>query len=110
MKQCIKCGKPIGSNSRFCPHCGASIGAVTLNNYDDYDLPSVSPKSRLAAALLALCFGIHRFYVGKIWTGILLILLELCYGVGCVWSLIDFFTILAGEFKDKDGLPVKNWF
>ena len=107
MKECIKCGKLISGDSRFCPHCGAPIRA---NNYDDYDLPSVSPKSRLAAALLALCFGIHRFYVGKIWTGILLILLELCYGIGCFWSLLDFFTILAGEFKDKDGLPLKNWF
>ena len=61
-------------------------------------------------ATLLLCFflgglGIHRFYVGKIGTGILMILT--LGGLG-IWVLIDLIMIAVGSFKDKNGLPVKN--
>lgn len=70
--------------------------------------PAVSPKSKLVAALL--CFflgglGIHRFYAGKIGTGILWLLTLGCLGFG---TLIDFIMILVGSFKDGAGLPIKN--
>ncbi|WP_157253281.1 TM2 domain-containing protein [Nonomuraea typhae] len=64
------------------------------------------PKSWLVAVLL--CFflgvlGVHRFYVGKVGTGVLqLITLG---GLG-VWALIDFIMILVGAFKDKQGQPL----
>jgi TM2 domain-containing membrane protein YozV len=63
-------------------------------------------KSWIVAVLL--CFflgalGVHRFYVGKIGTGILqLITLG---GLG-VWVLIDFIMILIGKFTDKQGQPL----
>ena len=58
---------------------------------------------------ILLCFflgmlGIHRFYVGKIGTGILMILT--LGGMG-IWTLIDFIVLVTGNFKDKDGLLVK---
>jgi hypothetical protein len=68
-----------------------------------------SPKSRLAAALLAWflgVLGVHRFYVGKVGTGILMILT--LGGLG-VWALIDFIMILVGSFKDKDERVLSNW-
>jgi len=68
-----------------------------------------SPKSRLAAALLAWflgVLGVHRFYVGKVGTGILMILT--LGGLG-VWALIDFIVILVGSFKDKDERVLSNW-
>ncbi len=68
-----------------------------------------SPKSRLAAALLAWflgVFGIHRFYVGKVGTGILMIVT--LGGLG-IWALIDFIMILVGSFKDKEGRVLSNW-
>lgn len=68
-----------------------------------------SPKSRLAAALLAFFFGtigIHRFYVGKIGTGILMILTLGGFGI---WTLIDFIMILVGSFKDKQERVLSNW-
>jgi TM2 domain-containing membrane protein YozV len=68
-----------------------------------------SPKSRLAAALL--CFflgvlGIHRFYVGKVGTGILMLV---TLGVFGLWALIDFIMILVGSFKDKEDRVLSNW-
>jgi len=68
-----------------------------------------SPKSRLAAALL--CFflgvlGIHRFYVGKVGTGILMLV---TLGVFGLWALIDFIVILVGSFKDKEDRVLSNW-
>jgi len=52
-----------------------------------------------------LCFflgglGVHRFYVGKIGTGILMIFT--LGGLG-IWLIIDFIMILTGSFKDKEG-------
>jgi TM2 domain-containing membrane protein YozV len=54
---------------------------------------------------LLLCFflgalGIHRFYVGKIWTGILWLCTGGLFGIGWV---IDFIMIIFGAFKDKQG-------
>ena len=73
------------------------------------DSRDISPKSRLVTLLL--CFflgvlGIHRFYVGKAGTGILMVLT--LGGIG-IWALIDLILILVGSFKDKQGLRVFRW-
>jgi len=70
---------------------------------------NVSPKSRLAATLLAFFvgeLGIHRFYLGKIGTG--LIQLFTLGGLG-IWALIDFVMIVCGSMRDKGGLLVRDW-
>jgi len=75
---------------------------------DEFGNP-ISPKSRLAAALLAWflgVLGIHRFYVGKVGTGILM--LVTLGGLG-IWALIDFIVILVGSFKDKEDRRLINW-
>ena len=59
---------------------------------------------------LLLCFflgflGVHRFYVGKIGTGVLMLL---TFGGFGIWSLIDFIIIVCGNFKDKKGMPIKQ--
>lgn len=50
--------------------------------------------------------GAHRFYVGKIGTGILqLITLG---GLG-IWVLIDLIMIILGAFTDKEGNKIAQW-
>ncbi|NMH25043.1 TM2 domain-containing protein [Flavobacterium solisilvae] len=65
-------------------------------------------KSQLAALLI--CFfvgiiGIHRFYLGYTWQGIVQILT--LGGLG-IWTLIDFIRIITGDLKPKDGEYAKT--
>ena len=67
-----------------------------------------SEKDWLVTLLLSLflgSMGVHRFYVGKIGTGILQVL---TLG-GCgIWTLIDIILIVTGKFTDKNGNKIKN--
>lgn len=50
-------------------------------------------------------FGVHRFYVGKVGTGFLYLFTLGLFGIGV---LVDFFMIVTGHFRDKEGRLVKN--
>ena len=93
---CSECGKQISDKATACPECGNQIKSCN------------SDKSWVALLLLCLFLGgigIHRFYVGKIGTGILqLITLG---GLG-IWSLIDLIIIIVGKFEDKNGNIICN--
>ena len=102
---CSSCGAIIKKDAEICPKCGVrqkregkSYGA------------EVSEKSRLVTFLLCTflgVIGIHRFYVGKVTSGVMQILFG--WATLYIWPLVDWIMILAGSFKDKEGKVIKNW-
>lgn len=114
---CKHCGKEIPQDSKFCPDCGASSQETTqqpviniINNpqpaapvYAAPVVPGASPKNKWVAFMLCFLVGLiggHRFYVGKVGTGILYFLT--CGGFGIGW-IIDMIVIICGNFTDKQG-------
>jgi TM2 domain len=71
--------------------------------------PVSSARSRGVALVLASfggIFGLHRFYAGRtesgIWQAVTL-------GGLSFWWLYDLVLLIAGEFRDADGLPLREW-
>jgi hypothetical protein len=123
---CVRCGRP------FCQDCLGEVNGVFYcrEHINDAYLAErhgrivtqtvfenrISPhpaagygypyKSRLTALLFCLflgIFGIHRFYVGKIGTGLIWFFTGGFFGIG--W-LLDLLCILFGFFRDKAGYPL----
>ncbi len=67
-----------------------------------------SDKDFVPAVLLCFflgTFGVHRFYVGKVGTGLLMLV---TFGGMGIWWMVDFIMLVTGSFRDADGLPIKN--
>lgn len=65
-------------------------------------------KSWIATLLLCLFvgnLGVHRFYTGKVGSGI--VMLVTCGGFG-IWTLIDFIMICCDSFTDNQGLKLQK--
>lgn len=90
----------IGSQNNYAETRGVSSGI---------EGEAVSPKSKTACAVL--CFmgifriaGLHRFYAGKIGSGILYLF---TFGLFFVGTFVDLILILTGNFKDSKGRKIK---
>ena len=71
--------------------------------------PETSDRSRgvaLALAGVLGVFGCHRFYVGKIGSG--LCQLFTLGGLG-IWYLYDVIMVASGSFRDADGRRLLDW-
>ncbi len=71
---------------------------------------AISKKEKITALILAILgifgiAGIHRFYVGKIGTGILWLLTAGVFGIG---TIVDIVMIANGDFRDKDEAFLKK--
>lgn len=90
---CSQCGAALEGDSKFCKYCGTNNGInEATNNQAQYQEPvysrptmqsaetvgtKVPVKSKVTAGILAILLGglgIHKFYLGKIFQGILYIL------------------------------------
>lgn len=79
---------------------------VIHNHYYNYGVGPAPRKSKLTAFLLCFflgVFGVHRFYVGKVFTGLIWLFTFGFLGIG--W-LADLIMILTGAFRDKGHMPL----
>ena len=60
--------------------------------------------STLILCVLLGGLGVHRFYVGKVGTGIFMLLT--LGGLG-IWALVDLIRIAIQKFEDGDGAVIK---
>ena len=76
---------------------------------------SVSEKIILPAFLLAWfvgIFGVHRFYAGRIGSGVVMLILTLTlFGaiVTSIWCIVDLVILATGGFRDGDGRLMTKW-
>lgn len=100
MMFCRACGNKMHMSAHACPGCGATEAKQATSGSDKRILP---------AALLCFfigVFGVHRFYVGKVGTGILQLVTLGGFGI---WAFIDFIMIVIGSFRDADGHVINLW-
>lgn len=103
---CIRCGAQMDDSSVFCSKCGTQVAPVAA----PAPAEDVSPKSRLAATLLAVFLGwagAHRFYMGKTWTAVGMLLLGAA-AWGCYAAYMVGVVAYASEWEDTEAVPV--WF
>lgn len=104
---CRYCGDKIAASAKFCTNCGKPATApqtyqqpvqqpnVIINNVNAVAVPHGREKNKWVAFFLCLFlgfFGVHRFYEGKIGTGILYLFTLGLVGFG--W-LIDCIILLT---------------
>ena len=115
---CWKCGKEINDDAVVCVHCGVAakkqpeqvqqpvinvVNANTNTNTNVNANAAYTHKKKWTAFWLCLLlgfFGAHRFYVGKVGTGLIWLFTGGCFYIG--W-LVDLVMILCGGFRDKAG-------
>lgn len=72
---------------------------------------TLSSDKRKIISIILCCLGfvgiagIHRFYVGKIWTGLLWLFTAGLFGIG---TIVDLVNIILGSFKDNVGVPLRK--
>ena len=125
---CKQCGAKIeDENTKFCPICGVDVKSeapkakavkeqpakeqpvvvnVTNQNTNVNSL-GIPQKSKWVAFFLCLFLGFlgaHRFYTGKIGTGLIWLCTGGFFAIGWIADLI---FILIGAYRDKSGFPLR---
>ena len=131
---CTNCGTQLIAGSQFCNSCGSKAGSqpnivVNVSNQMGQYPPGYIPKNWMATLLLCIFLpGIHRLYVGKIGSGLLMIILIIAaiftsfyfwlydgsfagyitWVPYYIWWLVDLVGICRGKFTDAQGFMLRK--
>ncbi len=116
---CPQCGTPMLATDRYCNGCGwdAQTHDQRPSEGAGPRQPPPTPRrtappsdfNRLTTFLLCLLLGflgVHRFYVGRVGSGIVWLLTGGVLAVGWIYDLV---MIATGEFQDEQGKRVVYW-
>jgi hypothetical protein len=112
VRSCPECGEPLDRRGQAAPAgypaadpAGYPAGRYAGAAYEQ----DASSRSRLVMLLLCFflgTFGAHRFFAGRIVTGILWLLTIGLLGLGWLYDMI---LIICGAFRDGDGRVIRRW-
>ena len=110
-KYCTECGEAINAKAELCPKCGVRQPKVITPPSED-QLKAKKDQERWIITMVLLMVlspmgicGVHRFYNGKIGTGILMLLTV----GGCgIWVLVDLIMHITGNMTGPDGEKMKT--
>lgn len=107
-KFCSHCGRVINKEAVICPLCGCQVGqfqqayqqpSVVINNSTNNAMLTPQQygrrKDKWVAVLLCFffgVFGVHRFYEGKVGSGLLYLFTLGLFGIG---AFVDFIILLC---------------
>lgn len=122
---CSNCGKEIPNNVNFCFHCGTrtnqtdcfATGETTISpQLQQSNAVGVSStgietgdKSFIVTLVLSMLpapWGLHRFYTGRIVSGLIQFF---TVGLYFIWSSVDVLLIVTNNFKDAQGRKLKGY-
>lgn len=98
-KYCFNCGAAIESRASVCPKCNVPQPDIARNR--------IFNQRWLVTLLLCWIFGVfgvHRFYLGRVGTGLLMLF---TFGGLGIWYLIDLILVIVGNIRDDRGEYVK---
>lgn len=115
-KYCVNCGAKITEDQDVCLKCGRNLKNVSK--------VQSTGKSKVAAGLLALffgVFGVHNFYLGYNSKGATQLVLTIVGFILCIviigifmvvaveiWAFVEAIMIFCGNIKDADGNELIN--
>jgi TM2 domain-containing membrane protein YozV len=100
-KYCFSCGTVISSRAAVCSNCGVQQPDIIRNKDFNYNW--------LAAFLLCFLlgvFGAHRFYLGRVGSGVLMLV---TFGGLGIWYLVDLILLIVGQLRDQNGQFVRPY-
>ena len=131
---CANCGNELGETENFCQTCGEKLPLKSSVAQPAYTAPAPapqqtqnvaqnvtvqvaptvarmgpSPKNRTVVLVLCILLGwmgVHRFYVGRVGSGIAYLF---TFGVFFIGWIVDIFMILGGNFADNFNNPILEW-
>ena len=104
---CPICGRAAKAGKLVCAGCGTRIDV-----FSECGAQRDAPAKRISAVAIGLCCvgllgvaGLHRFYLGRKGSAVLMLL---TLGGFFIWTLVDLHRLWENDLPDKHGLPLRE--